>query len=306
MASMFVRRALLSLFLLGLTGCQKPAPISSPESKNLGPRFPADDLNRAVALQKPARRVVVIGPGAIETIFALGAGKQLVGRDSYADFPVEAKKVAIAGDYSGPSVEKCVALRPDLVIVAGETWDRARVEQWQTQIGAPVAALAATDVNGVRNGIKKIGNWLGASKKADELAANVRPQAFYGQHSTFIEIGRSPLWTAGQNTLVSDAAHHGGFKNVAKVRGYQAFNLESLLALQPETYLVTSKLPRAKILAELRASPSLSKLKCIQRGDVVVVNPDWLLRPGPRLMNGMAFLGTEASRLADKKAGKRG
>ncbi|HEX9996820.1 MAG TPA: helical backbone metal receptor [Abditibacterium sp.] len=303
--SSFWGRCCLFFLLLPLSGCQKPQ-VSKLKQENLGPRFPTDDLNRAVELANPAQRVVVIGPGAIETIFALGAGAKLVGRDSYADFPAEAKKIAIAGDYSGPSVEKCIALRPDLVLVQGETWDKARVEQWQTQIGAPVAALVATDVNGVRKGIKKIGKWLGEAKKADGLAANIRPQAFYGQHSAFIEVGRSPLWTAGQNTLVSDVASHGGFKNVAKVRGYQAFNLESLLALQPETYLVPSKSSRAVVLRQLRASPTLSKLKCVKRGHVVVIHPDLLLRPGPRLMNGMALLGTEASRLTDAKAGKRG
>jgi ABC-type hemin transport system substrate-binding protein len=53
-----------------------------------------------------------LGQGANERVFALGAQKALVGRDDYADFPPLRRKSRYAGNYTGPSVEKCIALRP--------------------------------------------------------------------------------------------------------------------------------------------------------------------------------------------------
>lgn len=246
-----------------------------------GFQAPKDDLGREIALKAPAKRVIVIGPGAIETVFALGAQKSLVGRDNYADFPLAAKKVAVAGDYQGPSVEKSIALRPDLVIVQGETWDRARVEKWQSQIGAPVAALVATDVEGVQNGIGKIGKWLGS----DANSRNSGPRA-----SAFIEIGRSPLYTAGRKTLVNSVLEASDWENVAQVTGYQPYGLESLLAHPPDVYIVPSKAPKNVVLQQLRENSALSRLDCVRKGHVVVIDPDLILRPGPRLKQGIAQL----------------
>jgi len=306
---MSFRRALcwlpLGLLPLGLlAGCGAPqkinpqpgaAPVSAVSV------FPRDDLGRKIALKSPARRVIVIGPGAVETVFALGAEKSLVGRDSSADFPSGSQKISIAGDYQGPNVEKSIALRPDLVIVQGETWGKARIEQWQNQIGAPVAALVATDVRGVRNGIEKIGSWLGKSADSLRIAGALQPRASQRAVSTpsaFVEIGRSPLYTAGQKTLVGDVLKAGGFFNLAQVSGYQTYGVESLLARQPDAYIAPLKATRETVLRQLRADAALSRLKCVREGHVVVIDSDLLLRPGPRLEQGIAQLRAQAARLA--------
>lgn len=299
-------RRWLPFLLLLLSGCQSPP---SPQLNTAATSivFPKDDLNREIALKSAAKRVIIIGPGAIETVFALGAGNRIVGRDSYADFPPAAKTIAVAGDYQGPSVEKSVALRPDLVIVQGETYDRARVEKWQSQIGAPVAALVATDVRGVQNGIEKLGKWLGKSEKARQIARVIgaRPVGEDTRAApAFIEIERSPLWTAGRKTLVSSVLNYGDFINIADVNGYQAYNVENLLAAQPETYIVPTKTPRAQVVQQLRQSPTLSKLKCIRQGRVVVIDPDLILRPGPRLGLGIAQLRQRSGAVSAAKVGR--
>lgn len=301
---MFSRRALFLLPLLLLAGCQRSSPPNINGQKQIGlgivPTQP-DDLGRKIALRGIAKRVVVIGPGAIETVYALGAQKSLVGRDSFADFPTAAKAIAVAGDYKGPSVEQCVALHPDLVIVQGETWDKARVEAWQSQIGAPVAALVATNLKQVQTDFKKMGDWLGRQTQAQALAnsLNIPVDNSKRQPVAFVEVGRSPLYTAGQGTLIDDVLRAGGFANVAAdVKGYQPFGLESLVARQPSVYIATTNQGREKLTSELRASPALSKLKCIREGRVVAIESNYLLRPGPRLGLGIRMLRQEAKRLA--------
>lgn len=303
---MFSRRNFFLLPLLLLAGCQSPPQIASTgkPTTNTATQLERDDLNREIPLKGIAKRVVVIGPGAIETIYALGAEKSLVGRDSFADYPAPAKKIAIAGDYKGPSVEKCVALRPDLVIVQGETWDKARIEAWQSQIGAPVAALVATSLKQVQTDFRKIGHWLGRKEQAEALAKslNITPLDSKNRPVAFVEVGRSPLYTAGGGTLIDDVLRAGGFSNVAAdVRGYQPFGLESLVARQPSVYIAPSVLSREALTRELRASPVLSKLKSIREGRVVAIDSNYLLRPGPRLGIGIKQLRQEASRLSGEK-----
>lgn len=62
-------------------------------------------------------------------MFALGAGAQVVGRDDYATEPPVARKIAIGGSFTGPNVEQCLALHPDLIIVQGETNNGARFNE---------------------------------------------------------------------------------------------------------------------------------------------------------------------------------
>lgn len=286
---------LILLFSFAVTSCQlrmlrQTKPPETPKST-----FPADDVNRAIPLEKPAQRVAVIGPGATETIFQLGLENRLVGRDQISDYPQAAQKIPIIGNYTGPFYEKIVAVHPDLMIMQGETWNNAaRLNEISQKIHAPVAALTATNLHGVAEDIRKIGAWLGAGAKAEQLAAPLdaliktapKPTA-----TAFVEIARAPLWTAGDDTLVGDAVNLGGFKNVANVTGYKQFSMESLLALNPDVYIVPTDNPdAAKVLSSLQHDPQLRKLPAVKAGHVIVIDGDLLLRPGTRLVEGITKL----------------
>ncbi len=292
----------LPIFAL-LAGCNATKPAATPPASNVqGVQFPNDDLDRPIDLKAPAQRVIVIGPGAVETMFAIGAGDKMVGRDNYATIPPAAKDVAIAGDFKGPNVEKSVALRPDLIIVQGETYDKARVENWQTKIGVPVATLTPTTLKMVREDIFKMGQWTGQMAQSQKVAAILNmPDPPANGAKAFIEIGRSPLYSAGPDTLVGNVIEAAGFSNVAKIKGYAPYNFESLLSAPPDVYIVTSDKPKTQVVAELRKSPALSKLDCVQKGRVIVMDGDLILRPSPRLKQGIEKLREQFAK--DEKEG---
>jgi iron complex transport system substrate-binding protein len=301
------RTAAALALLASLAGCRAqtptgvvPAAVAPNASSGVSPAparraaMPADDLTRPVGLRKPAQRVIVIGPGAVETIFALGGGSKIVGRDSAADVPAQIKSVPVVADYKGPSFEAAIAQRPDLVIAQGETWDRERIDAWQKKLGVPVAALTPTKMESVQKNADKMAAWLGLAPKeifSRDLATPLRSMSDEAL-SAFIEVSRSPLWTAGENTLLDDLLRLSGWNNSGgSVAGYKQFSRESLLARQPDAYVVTGDPARkASILAELRRDPALKALRAIQEGQVIVLPSDHILRPGPRLQNGVAAL----------------
>ena len=259
--------------------------------------MPHDDLDREIKISAPAERVAIIGPGAIESAYEIGAGPHVVGRDAYADFPAPAKNAAVMGDFNGPSVEKTIALNPDLVIVQGETYDRERIDKWQRQIGVPVAQLSATTLKGIADDIRKIGAWLGKPQAAEDAALRLtgtpRPTVIEANApSAFFEIGRAPLYTAGDDTMIGEILKSANLKNVAaNIKGYKAFNGETLLARQPDVYIVTSNKPDSgQILRELKANPLLKNLRCVQNDHVVILNADQALRAGPRLRDAIEQL----------------
>lgn len=279
-------------------GCnQSTNPASQPtEQKKV--EFPADDLGRPIALKAPAEHVVCVGPGATEVIFAMGQEGKLVGRDQVSDYPEATSKIPVVGDYTGPFVEKTVAVKPDLVIVQGETYDKARAENWQKKIGVPVAILVPTSIEKFAAGIDKIGDWLGAKEKAEAISASFKTVESSSKSAkspkpiAFFEVERSPIWTAGGGTLIDSVLLRSGFENVAKdVKGYKQINIEYLLTHQPDVYIVATATPDpGKTLAALRKDPVLGKLTCIQKGNLVEMPGDWILRPGPRLQQGIGLL----------------
>lgn len=300
---MYLRAALC---LLALSGCasresqtENPlAPATNPALQTNNPGA-TDDWSRPIKLQAVPRRVVVIGPGATEIAYALGKGSLLVGRDSASDYPAAATKLPVVADYRGPFFEQVRAVRPDFIIVQGETYDAARLDAWQKKCGAPVAGLAATNLKAVQRDVEKIGAWLGVEPGKVRTAVQIDLAPRKEQGTAFVEVSRRPLMTAGSDTLIGDAVAHAGLRNVTELKGYKNYSLETLATQNPRFYVVAAKpAQRALILKTLRSSPGLKELECIRAGRVLVADPDLLLRPGPRLNAGIRQLAEAAKALS--------
>ena len=69
-----------------------------------------------MTIAKKPRRIVSLSPTATETLFAIGAGKQVVAVDDQSDYPKNAPKTTLSG--FTPNVEAIAEYRPDLVIVS--------------------------------------------------------------------------------------------------------------------------------------------------------------------------------------------
>ena len=72
--------------------------------------------NGKVTVTKRPTRIVSLSPTATESLFAIGAGPQVVAVDNQSDYPKSAPKTALSG--FTPNVEAIAAYRPDLVVIA--------------------------------------------------------------------------------------------------------------------------------------------------------------------------------------------
>ena len=94
-----------------------PSPATSAEETTL-----VDGLGRTVTLAGSAQRIVSLAPSNTEILFAIGAGRQVVGRDDSSDYPEEAAALtSIGGPWGELNTESLVALQPDLILAAGIT-----------------------------------------------------------------------------------------------------------------------------------------------------------------------------------------
>lgn len=251
-----------------------------------------DDLGRTVNLRLPARRVVSLAPSASENLVAVGAGSRIVGVISADDTPA-VRKLPRVGDFYAPSLERVRVLRPDVVLVDSVTADRATMDRLEARLQAPVFVQRSRSFDDVPRHLLQLGRITGAGAGATRAAAGMRAKAARaarrvagkGRPTVFVQIGASPLYAAGPGSFVDDLIRRAGGVNVVRgTTSFPQYSKEALLAADPAHYVI------ARSPGNTALPPSLDRLSAARRGSVHRIPADLLLRPTPRLADGLLLL----------------
>ena len=97
-----------------------------------------DSLGRRVVIPEAPQRIVSLAPANTEILFSLGLGSKVVGVTDYCDYPAEALNKEKVGDFYAPSVEKIIALEPDVILAGGV---QAELVDQLESLGQVVVAL---------------------------------------------------------------------------------------------------------------------------------------------------------------------
>jgi len=246
-----------------------------------------------------ADRVVSLSPATTEAVFALDAGARLVGRSRYCDYPAAAASVRAVGGFVDPSLEAILAVRPDLVVgVQGpglrdfaERLGARGIDTYfpPTQSFAEIEAMLSglADRLGVPEKGRELGRELERERIAVESALRTarRPRAL-------LVFGLRPIVVAGPGSFAHEMLSLAGAENV--IRGDQnrfpSLGVEQVLALDPEVVLdATGGVMREGVRIS-KDLPGWSELPALKRDRLVVVSDDRVLRPGPRVGQGLAVL----------------
>jgi iron complex transport system substrate-binding protein len=278
----------LILVVFGVTGCQ---PVFQPGTLT-------DDLGRQVTIEAPPQRIVSHVPGITEILFALGLGERVAGVSDFCNYPEEAKLKEKVGGYFDPSVEKIVALEPDLVLTDGYV-DYLMVQL--EQLGIPYLVLQPQDIDGILKNIELVGRATGVEKKAAEVVADLevrmnnvtqkvkdasRPRVFY----TFATTDLSNPWTAGPGSFADSLITMAGGQNIgAKANAsWVQFSIEELVNSDPEVIIVDASHGTAVTpLEELKAQPAWRETTAIKENRIYRIDGDLVNRSGPRIIQGL-------------------
>ena len=115
-----------------------------------------DDLHRQVTLPRPATRIVSLAPSITESLFAIGAGDQVIGVTDYCNFPPGVRLCHRVGGMINPSIETIVGLSPDLIIVSMEGNQR---QDFTTLTGLqiPVFVTNPRTLEGINLSLRQLG-----------------------------------------------------------------------------------------------------------------------------------------------------
>jgi iron complex transport system substrate-binding protein len=299
MKKIFSTCILAVLLLSMLVSCSKPAPTVIPIAVDTSITL-TDGLGRTVTLEGPAERVVSMAPSVTEILYAVGAGDQVVGRDSFSDYPEEALDVTdIGGSMGDYSYETIASLNPDLVIAAEiNTADQVKALE---DLGLTVYYLAnPTDFEGLYTAIETVGQLTGHASDAatltDSLALRVQAVADTISQATttpvvFYELdGSDPAkpWTSGPGTFMDMLISKAGGKNVgaALSSSWAQISVEELLVQNPEIILLGDA-AYGMTPEQVAARTGWDDIAAVKDNKIFTFNDDLVSLAGPRLVDGL-------------------
>ena len=256
-----------------------------------------DDTGQLVQLKQPAQRIVTLAPHAVELLYAIGAGKRIVGTVSYSDFPEEAKRIPVIGGYRSLDMEAIAALRPDVIIAWPSGNTAAQVEKLK-QLGLPIYLSDPKRITGIASAMERLGTLSGNANGAQQAIAQFNRQyaalrTAYANRSTvrvFYQIWNSPLMTINGEQIISDAMRLCGGENIfaGLPTASASVSLEAVLQSDPDV-IVASGMGnrRPSWLDDWKKWP---RLRAAHNNNLYFIPSDYINRPTPRLLQGAESL----------------
>lgn len=257
-----------------------------------------DDRGRDMALPAQVVRLVSLSPTLTESVCVLGACDRLVGVDRFSNWPESVTKLPHLGSLGSFNVEAVAALRPDLVLMAG---DGPLVKQLE-RLGVPVLVLSPQRHADVANTLARLARVLGLPPaRAQQVWENIRRELHDLAESLptrdrglriWVEIDPAP-WLAGPDSFLGETLALLGLANVVPAGSAPFVPMSREWALQADPQLFVISDPQRQGLAALRARPGWSRLPALREGRVCLFDGpdlDALVRPGPRLAEGARLL----------------
>ncbi|WP_084004445.1 cobalamin-binding protein [Terasakiispira papahanaumokuakeensis] len=253
-----------------------------------------DDSGRWVRLSEPAKRVVSLAPHLTESLYAIGAGDVIVGRDAASDYPESALSLPIMGRLPHLDREAVLAQQPDLLLVWQSGAPDAALD-WLHQSGIPVYRSEPQDIEMIASTLERLGTLTGHEAKAHGLAEQLSQRwemlgERYGSKrplSVFVQVWAQPLITLGGGQAMTRALNQCGGVNLFADQSTLAprVSLESVLAREPEVILGSAD--QRVSLQKWRQWP---QLPAIRSGNLMLLPKDLLSRMGPRFIEGAGRL----------------
>jgi iron complex transport system substrate-binding protein len=246
--------------------------------------------SRAAAPQ----RIVSLSPTATETLFAIGAGRQVVAVDDQSDYPKQAPHTSLSG--FTPNVEAIAGYKPDLVVVS---YDPSGLVATLRGLGIRVLVQDAAKTLGEAYAqIAALGKLTGHAKQASAVVARMKKRigelVAGGTRrarglTVYHELGPD-LYSATSNTFIGRIYSLFGLKNVADAAdkdgsGYPKLSAEYLVSQSPDIVVLADirccgQSPRA-----VAGRPGWSHVAAVRTGTIVQIDDSIASRWGPRIVN---------------------
>lgn len=301
--------ALLGTLVLagcGQTGTTAAPATTAPTAPAATGEFPVtiEAGNGKVTIAKKPERIVSLSATHTETLFAIGAGSQVVAVDDQSNYPPEAPKTSLSG--FKPNVEAIVAQKPDLVVISD---DLDKVAAELGKVNVPVLLQpAATKLDEAYEEIAELGAATGNKAKADEVVSGMKTamdklaaQAPKDTKLTYYhELDQTP-YAATSQTFIGQIYAMFGLTNIADkapdaAGGYPKLSAEFVGQADPDLIFLADVKCCQQSKDTLAARPGWKTLSAIKKDRVVQLDDDLASRWGPRVVQLAESIGAAVSK----------
>jgi iron complex transport system substrate-binding protein len=246
----------------------------------------------AAAPQKVPHRIISLSPTATESLFAIGAGKQVIAVDDQSDYPPNAPRTKLSG-YT-PNVEAIAGYHPDLVVISGDVKGlRASLRK----LGIPTLLQpAAKTLTDAYFQIRQLGARTGHTRQADRLVASMRTRigravAGAPKRSLTVYHELTPdYFSATSRTFIGRVYALFGLRNIADAAdtsgsGYTQLSAEYILTANPDVIVLADSRCCGQSAATVAARPGWNRISAVRTGTIVRIDDSIASRWGPRVVN---------------------
>lgn len=248
-----------------------------------------DDAKITLHLNSPAKQIISLAPDTTETLFAIGAGKQIVGVIKGSDYPKAATKIPIVGSYTGLDLEKIISLQPDLIVVWGDTF--ARQLNTLKKSGIPIYTSNPQTLADIPKTMRNLACLTGQQAKgeaqAQQFSAGItKLQKQYQAQKpvrVFYQIGNYSLITINKSSWINQVISLCGGRNIFANAQFSAPEVtwEAVVVANPQVIISDA------INSDWKKSwYKHTEISAVKHNFLFSINPDLLERAGPRLVMG--------------------
>jgi len=249
-------------------------------------------------LAAPNSRYISLAPSATEILFALGLDEEIVGVSSYCNYPQGIRNKESVGNFSNPNIEKIISLKPDYIFCTG--LEQAPVVTELKTLKLNVYVSDPSNIKELFDSIREIGKITDRTHQAESLIKGMQEEIaettnkiksvpLDKRQKVFVEIWHDPLTTAGKGSFIDEVVSLSGGINIAHNtrRPYSIFSAEGVIKQNPDAIIILymDKTNSYKLIKERLGWESVSAVK--NNRVYNDINPDILLRPGPRVVTGI-------------------
>ena len=255
--------------------------------------------------QKP-RRIVSLSPTATESLFAIGAGSQVVAVDDQSDYPRSAPKTTLSG--FTPNVEAIAAYRPDVVVAS---YDPKGLVTALRRLGIPVILHgAATTFKGAYQQIRQLGLVTGREDQATQVIRRMKtsiarivetskPKA--SGLSVYHELSPD-FYSASSKAFVGKVYAALGLENIADAAdsagtGFPQLSAEYIVSSSPDLIVLADTVCCGQKPSTVAARPGWDRIAAVRSGSIVRIDDSIASRWGPRLVSFFRAMSLALARL---------
>jgi iron complex transport system substrate-binding protein len=247
------------------------------------------------------RRVVSVTPATTEAMFALGAGDRVIGRSRFCDWPPQAANLPTVGGFVDVDLEAILQLRPDLVVGSSGPASTRLADK----LGARGIATWFPSVDSfasIDTMLLGLGNRTGHGAEARQIVEQVDARALAVERAVSAEPARrvlmvldvTPAVAVGPKSFADEMIRRARGVNVIADGGpWQTLGIERIIELDPDVVVDASVEPGGATSGITPQAPGWRDLRAVRQGRVVTMTDPRVLRPGPRVAEGLALLAHE-------------